>query len=55
MIFASDNWAGVHPAIFQYLSEQASGFSPAYGSSELDKKVEASFNELFEREVAVFL
>ncbi len=54
MIFASDNWSGVHPAISSRLSEQAGGFAPAYGSSEIDKKVENTFNQLFEREVAVF-
>lgn len=54
MIFASDNWAGVHPAITQRLSEESNGFAAAYGSSELDKKIELKFNELFEREVAVF-
>lgn len=54
MIFASDNWAGVHPTIARHLSDQAGGFSPAYGSSELDRKVESAFNQLFEREVAVF-
>ncbi len=54
MIFASDNWAGVHPNIAQRLTEEASGFSAAYGSSELDHKIEQKFNDLFEREVAVF-
>lgn len=54
MIFASDNWAGVHPGIAQRLTEEASGFSAAYGSSELDHKIEQKFNDLFEREVAVF-
>jgi threonine aldolase len=54
MIFASDNWAGVHPAISRRLSEAASGYSAAYGASELDHKIEAQFNQLFDREVAVF-
>lgn len=54
MIFASDNWAGVHPAIARRLSEEAAGFSAAYGASELDRHVEKRFNELFEREVAIF-
>jgi threonine aldolase len=54
MIFASDNWAGVHPAIARRLSEEAGGYSAAYGSSELDKNIEQKFNQLFEREVAVF-
>ena len=54
MIFASDNWAGVHPAISERLSKEASGYSAAYGSSKLDRKVENQFNQLFEREIAVF-
>ena len=54
MIFASDNWAGAHPAIAENLSRHASGFSSGYGSSDLDKQVERMFCEVFEREVAVF-
>jgi len=52
--FASDNWAGAHPKIAESLSLHAAGFAAAYGASELDKRVEQRFNELFEREVAVF-
>ena len=54
MNFASDNWAGAHPAISQRLLEAASGFSAPYGASALDRKLEQKFNELFEREVAVY-
>lgn len=54
MIFASDNWAGAHPAISAALDSAASGFHRAYGSGELDLKVRQTFNEIFEREVAVF-
>jgi threonine aldolase len=54
MIFSSDNWAGAHPAISEALAAAAGGFAPAYGASDLDKKVEARFSEIFEREVAVF-
>ena len=54
MFFASDNWAGAHPAIAESLSRQADGFAAAYGASELDKKIEHTFNTIFEREVAVF-
>ncbi|HFD11692.1 MAG TPA: low specificity L-threonine aldolase [Crenotrichaceae bacterium] len=54
MNFASDNWAGVHPAISDRLTQEANGFSAAYGASKLDKKIEQQFNQLFEREVAVF-
>ncbi len=54
MLFASDNWAGAHPAIAAHLSANAGGFSTAYGDGALDKVVYQRFNEIFEREVAVF-
>ncbi|MEZ5780425.1 MAG: low specificity L-threonine aldolase [Rhizobiaceae bacterium] len=53
MIFASDNWAGAHPAISASLSDNASGFTAAYGNGDLDKIVEKRFCEIFERDVAV--
>ncbi len=54
MNFASDNWAGAHPKIAAALVDHASGFAAAYGTSDLDRKVERTFAEIFEREVAVF-
>ena len=54
MNFASDNWAGVHPAISKNLLDISSGFCTPYGASDFDKNVEQRFNELFEREVAVY-
>ncbi len=54
MNFASDNWAGVHPKIAHHLSEEAEGIAAAYGDSKLDKRIEHTFNQLFERDVAVF-
>lgn len=54
MNFTSDNWAGVHPAITENLARHASGMASAYGTSELDKKIERRFSEIFEHEVAVF-
>lgn len=54
MNFASDNWAGAHPAISRRLLEVSAGFSAPYGASDLDRKIEQRFNELFEREVAVY-
>ncbi|NVJ93483.1 MAG: low specificity L-threonine aldolase [Methylocystaceae bacterium] len=54
MNFASDNWAGAHPAVAQSLTRHADGFAAAYGASDLDKRVERRFNEIFDREVAVF-
>ncbi|PAQ02771.1 low specificity L-threonine aldolase [Mesorhizobium mediterraneum] len=54
MNFASDNWAGAHPSIAAGLSAHAGGFSTAYGDGALDQAVYQRFNEIFEREVAVF-
>ena len=54
MIFASDNWSGAHPAVNDALARHGEGMAAAYGTSDLDKAVEKRFDELFEREVAVF-
>ncbi|MGF0539276.1 threonine aldolase family protein [Agrobacterium sp. ES01] len=54
MFFSSDNWAGAHPAIAESLSREAAGYAAAYGTSDLDKRVEQKFSEIFERDVAVF-
>ncbi|MBC7281497.1 low specificity L-threonine aldolase [Hoeflea sp.] len=54
MIFTSDNWAGAHPAVAASLSAHSTGFAAAYGASDLDRKVEATFNEIFGQDVAVF-
>jgi threonine aldolase len=54
MHFASDNWAGVHPAVAASLSRNAAGYSAAYGDGDLDQAVYRRFSEIFEREVAVF-
>ena len=54
MFFASDNWAGAHETISKRLLTASTGFASAYGTSDLDKKVEERFSEVFERDVAVF-
>ncbi|MEN9894768.1 MAG: Low specificity L-threonine aldolase, partial [Pseudomonadota bacterium] len=54
MYFASDNWAGAHPAIAARLFEASTGFVPAYGASDLDQAVARQFNDIFERAVSVF-
>jgi len=54
MFFASDNWAGAHPAVAQALAAAAAGYDPAYGNGAFDKRVTDRFSEIFEREVAVF-
>ena len=53
-MFASDNWSGAHPAVSANLTRHAEGFAAAYGTSDLDRAVEASFDALFEREVSVW-
>lgn len=54
MNFASDNWAGAAPAVMSALVRHSSGFAPAYGTDPLTESVNQTFNEIFEREVAVF-
>ena len=54
MFFASDNWAGAHSKIAERLLAESGGFASAYGTSDLDQRVEAKFAEIFEHEVAVF-
>ncbi len=54
MNFASDNWAGAHPAIAAALAEHSTGHASAYGASELDRRVEKQLGEIFERDVSVF-
>ena len=47
MFFASDNWAGAHPAVNERLSRESTRFASAYGTSELDLSIEKRFNEIF--------
>ncbi len=54
MNFASDNWAGVHPKIAENLTRHSGGFVPAYGASDLDKSVDKTFSQIFERDVSVY-
>ncbi|WP_068313319.1 threonine aldolase family protein [Polycladidibacter hongkongensis] len=55
MEFSSDNWAGATEAVSAALARHASGFAPAYGVDPLSRSIEQKFNEVFERDVAVFL
>jgi threonine aldolase len=55
MNFASDNAAGVAPAILAAIARANEGFALAYGNDEVTHRVERMFSALFEREVAVFL
>ncbi|MEM7214442.1 MAG: low specificity L-threonine aldolase [Pseudomonadota bacterium] len=54
MLFGSDNWAGAAPRISESLGRHSVGYAPAYGDSDLDKSVEATFNEVFETDCRVF-
>jgi len=54
MIFGSDNWAGAAPEISQALMQHSTGLAVAYGNSDLDKKIEQRFDEIFETECGVF-
>lgn len=56
MFFASDNGAGASTKVLQAVMEAMSGPPMiAYGADEHTRRVERLFNEVFEREVAVFL
>jgi threonine aldolase len=55
MYFASDNAAGVAPAILKAVIAANGGFALAYGDDDATHRVERRFGEIFEREVAVFL
>lgn len=50
----SDNWTGAHPTISEALLRQSAGSAIAYGASELDRKIEQKFTEIFEKHVAVY-
>ncbi len=55
MEFASDNAAGVAPAIMDALARANAGHAIGYGDDALTRRLERRFCELFERDVAVFL
>ncbi len=55
MNFASDNTAGIAPAILEAISQSARGFALGYGNDDATRTVERRLSDLFEREVAVFL
>src|SRR5215470_12596349 len=55
MNFASDNTAGVAPAIIEAIARAADGQVLSYGDDALTSRVEKRLADLFEHEVAVFL
>jgi threonine aldolase len=55
MNFASDNTAGVAPAILDALARANDGYALGYGSDAVTERVEERLAQVFEHEVAVFL
>jgi threonine aldolase len=55
MNFASDNIVGASAPVLQSLVQANAGSMGAYGGDEITKRVKARFNDIFERDVAVFL
>jgi threonine aldolase len=54
MQFASDNRAGITPEILDAIAEEASRFGGAYAEDDASRRLDASFAEVFERDVRVF-
>ncbi|MBM3554502.1 MAG: low specificity L-threonine aldolase [Alphaproteobacteria bacterium] len=54
MSFASDNTAGVSPAILAAIAAVNQGVAPAYGADAVTTRLGGVFSSLFEKEVAVF-
>jgi threonine aldolase len=55
MNFASDNTAGIAPAILDALAEANRGYARGYGNDDWTRAAERKLADIFEREVAVFL
>ena len=55
MHFASDNWAGAHPAIARAVLDANEGNRRSYGSSQEDKALEERFSDLFETQTRLYL
>ena len=55
MDFASDNGAGVAPAILEAMVAASAGAAPAYGADAFTARAEAALSEIFERPVTAFL
>jgi len=55
MNFASDNTAGVAPAILDAIVAANTGYALGYGDDHWTRQVERRLAEIFEREVAIFL
>jgi len=55
MNFASDNTAGIDPAILDAIGAANRGYARGYGNDDWTQAVGRRLSEVFEREVAVFL
>jgi threonine aldolase len=55
MHFASDNTAGIAPAILEAIGKANEGFALGYGNDDATRRVETRIAEIFERDCAVFL
>jgi threonine aldolase len=55
MNFASDNTAGIDPAIFSAMADANAGYARGYGDDDWTQAAERRLAEVFERELAVFL
>jgi len=51
--FVSDNVSGIHPAIYDAMSRENSGYRMPYGDDDLSRVLDDRFSELFGAEVAV--
>ncbi|HFC04345.1 MAG TPA: low specificity L-threonine aldolase, partial [Rhizobiales bacterium] len=55
MDFASDNVYGVDEKIMEAMARANQGTAASYAGDEITARVEQRFNEIFERDVKVFL
>jgi threonine aldolase len=55
MNFASDNTAGIDPAILAAIADANAGYARGYGNDDWTQAAERRLSDVFEREVAVFL
>ena len=53
--FASDNTAGIAPAILDAIAAANRGYATSYGNDDWTRSVERRLGDIFERDVAVFL
>ena len=53
--FASDNFAGAHPAVLEAVARANHGHAPAYGDDPWTKECEGRFRELFGADVTTLL